>query len=80
VHAPRGRGPFPNWAAAAIDAYKIDHLDQVGADNWFWERACYEEELFNGFGYRGRGVHGARQAKEAHCLGKLYPARCWAFA
>jgi lysozyme family protein len=57
VHVPRGQPPFPNWTAAQIAAYKIDGLDKIGAANWSWERACYEEELFNGFGYRARGVH-----------------------
>jgi lysozyme family protein len=56
-HVPAGRGPFASWAAAAIDAYHLDHLDAVGAENWSWQRACYEEELFNGFGYRSHGVH-----------------------
>ena len=56
-HVPRGRGPFHSWAAAAIDAYHLDHLDAIGAANWSWERACFEEELFNGFGYRLHGVH-----------------------
>lgn len=57
VHVPKGRGPFKSWEDAAIDAYHIDALDQVGKDNWTWERACYEGELFNGFGYRAHGVH-----------------------
>jgi lysozyme family protein len=57
VHVPAGRGPFASWEAAAIDAYKIDHLDAIGAANWSWERSCYEEELFNGFGYRAYGIH-----------------------
>lgn len=57
VHVPRGRGPFPNWTAAAIDAYTLDHLDRVGKSNWTWARFCYEGELFNGFGYRAHGVH-----------------------
>jgi lysozyme family protein len=57
VNVPRGRGPFPNWTAAAIDAYTLDHLDQVGAANWTWARFCYEGELFNGFGYRSQGIH-----------------------
>lgn len=56
-HVPAGRGPFPNWTAAAIDAYRIDGLEKVGAANWTWARACYEEELFNGFGYRSHGIH-----------------------
>lgn len=57
VHVPAHRGPFPSWTAAAEDAYRIDGLDKVGAASWSWERACYEEELFNGFGYRARGIH-----------------------
>jgi lysozyme family protein len=57
VHVPKNRGPFASWTAAAIDAYHLDHLDAVGAKNWSWERACFEEELFNGFGYRIHGVH-----------------------
>lgn len=57
VHVPAHRGPFASWEAAAIDAYAIDHLNEVGAANWTWERACYEGELFNGFGYRAHGVH-----------------------
>ena len=57
VHVPKGRGPFTSWAAAAKDAYHLDGLDQVGAGNWTAARACYEGELFNGFGYRAHGVH-----------------------
>jgi lysozyme family protein len=56
THVPKGRGPFASWTAAALDAYHIDHLDAIGAANWSWERACYEGELFNGFGYRGHGI------------------------
>jgi lysozyme family protein len=52
IHVPKNRGPFNNWAEAARDAYHLDGLDQIGAENWTWERACYEGELFNGFGYR----------------------------
>lgn len=57
THVPKGRGPYPSWKAAALDAYHIDHLDQVGKENWTWERACYEGEVFNGMGYRSHGVH-----------------------
>lgn len=57
THVPRDRGPFPNWAAAAKDAYAIDGLDKVGAANWTAARACFEGELFNGFGYRAHGIH-----------------------
>jgi lysozyme family protein/peptidoglycan hydrolase-like protein with peptidoglycan-binding domain len=47
---PAGRGPFESWEAGAIDALKLDGLDKV--DEWTPERACYEIEKFNGFGYR----------------------------
>lgn len=57
THVPRGRGPFKNWEEACIDAYKLDGLDKVDRAKWTWERACYEGELFNGFGYRNRGVN-----------------------
>jgi lysozyme family protein len=57
THVPRGLGPYKSWAAAAVAAYRVDHLDKVGAANWTWARACYEGELFNGFGYRAHGIH-----------------------
>lgn len=57
VHVPRGRGPFPDWQSAAIDAYHLDGIDRVGAANWTWARACYEGEVFNGMGYRAHGIH-----------------------
>jgi len=50
-------GPFPDWTSAQIAAYKIDHLNTIGAANWDWPRACYEAELFNGFGPRAHGHH-----------------------
>lgn len=57
IHVPAHRGPYPDWEAAQIDAYQIDGLDKVGAANWSWERSCYEEETFNGMGYRANGRH-----------------------
>jgi lysozyme family protein len=53
VHVPRGRGPFKTWALGAIDALTLDRLNQV--TDWTWERACYEWELYNGFGPRSHG-------------------------
>lgn len=47
---PEGRGPFLNWHAGAIDALKYDKIDQV--TTWNWARACFQWELWNGFGYR----------------------------
>lgn len=55
THVPRGLGPYSDWKASAISAYKIDRLDQVGAANWTWARFCYESEAFNGFGPRNHG-------------------------
>lgn len=53
---PKGRGPFDNWEAGAIDALHLDGLDAV--DDWCWARACYEQELWNGFGPRDyHGIH-----------------------
>ena len=52
---PKGRGPFDSWEAGAADALALDGLDQV--KTWSPERACFEIEKFNGFGYRKRGVH-----------------------
>lgn len=51
---PKGRGPFDSWEAGAADALALDGLDQV--KTWSPERACFEIEKFNGFGYRKRGV------------------------
>lgn len=57
VNVPRNLGPYPNWEAAAEEAYHIDGLDALGSGNWTWARGCYEGELFNGFGYRAHGIH-----------------------
>lgn len=45
-------GPFPDWRTAAIEAYRLNGLDKVGAGNWTWELICFYGEMFNGFGYR----------------------------
>ena len=50
-------GPFNTWTEAQEAAYELDGLDKIGAANWDWQHACYEEELFNGFGYRAWGIH-----------------------
>lgn len=52
-HVPRGRGPFASWEAGAADALKLDHISAV--EDWSWARACYEWELWNGFGPRDHG-------------------------
>jgi lysozyme family protein len=55
ILVPKGRGPFDDWEAGAVDALVLDGLDQVKA--WTPERACFEIEKFNGFGYRKRGIN-----------------------
>ena len=67
IHVPKHRGPFPSWEAGCIDALHLDRLDLIasggfGSENagphgWTWARACYEAEIFNGFGYRAHNVH-----------------------
>lgn len=46
---PRGRGPFPNFEAGAIDALHYDSLDDVR--DWRLEKMLWHAEKFNGFGY-----------------------------
>ena len=53
VHVPRGRGPFDSWEKGAADALTLDHITQVKI--WTWPMACYEWELWNGFGPRNHG-------------------------
>jgi len=54
THVPRGRGPFPSWEAAAIDALKLDGVTKVV--DWRLEKALYYWELYNGWGYFNHGV------------------------
>jgi lysozyme family protein len=54
AQVPKGRGPFDSWEAGAADALALDGLDRV--KTWSPERACFEIEKFNGFGYRRRSV------------------------
>jgi lysozyme family protein len=53
IHVPKNRGPFASWALGAADALHLDGLDAVKV--WNIPRACYEPELYNGFGPRNRG-------------------------
>jgi lysozyme family protein len=46
---PRGRGPFPDFKAGAIDALHLDGLDRV--IDWRLEKALWHCERFNGLGY-----------------------------
>lgn len=59
VHVPKGRGPFKSWEDAAIDALQIDGLDRIGRESWMIERALFQLEKYNGFGYRRYGVPSA---------------------
>src|ERR1700692_1736635 len=56
VNVPANRGPFTSWGAAGLDAYHRDGLDKIGFQNWSWALCCYYGELFNGFGYRSKGI------------------------
>ena len=47
---PKGRGPFSTWESGALDALHLRGWDNI--KDWTWERACYEAERWNGFGYR----------------------------
>lgn len=55
TETPKGRGPFKTWEDGAIDALKVDGLDKI--TDWSPERACFEAEIYNGFGYRGQGIN-----------------------
>jgi len=46
---PKGRGPFPNFLAGAIDALKEDDL--VDVKDWRLEKILFWCTTFNGWGY-----------------------------
>ncbi|MGD9729564.1 MAG: hypothetical protein AB7R40_23635 [Nitrospiraceae bacterium] len=46
---PKGRGPFTSWEQAAVDAIRLKGLHRI--TDWAIERALYEFERFNGWGY-----------------------------
>ena len=55
VHVPRGRGPFRSWEEAAIDALAtLKRLHKV--TDWRLEKALYQLERYNGWGYHWRGL------------------------
>lgn len=49
TEVPAGRGPFANFVAGAVDALHLDDVDQV--KDWSAERAAYQWESYNGWGY-----------------------------
>lgn len=59
---PKNRGPWPDtidgFIAGALDALHLDGLDQIAKtpEGWSLTRFAYESELWNGFGYRARGI------------------------
>ncbi len=53
VDVPKGRGPFNTWEDGAIDALRLDDMDDV--HDWSWPMACYQWEKWNGFGPRRHG-------------------------
>lgn len=55
THVPSGMGPYSSWLESALAAYRLDGLDKVGIENYTWEMATYQWELFNGFGPRNHG-------------------------
>lgn len=54
---PKGRGPFKTWEDGAVDALRYDELDDLLAEDWTIEGACYACEKFNGFGYRAKKIN-----------------------
>jgi lysozyme family protein len=52
--APKGRGPFNSWEAAAIDAITIEKY--AFPNEWTLQKKLEFCESFNGNGYRKRGV------------------------
>lgn len=56
---PKGRGPFlqsypENFIVGGLDALHLDGLDKI--TDWSMERAAYEAEWWNGWGYRSHGI------------------------
>jgi lysozyme family protein len=51
---PVGRGPFDSFADGAIDALKLQHLS--GLSDWSIGNVLVRLEVFNGLGYRMKGV------------------------
>ncbi len=56
VHVPAGRGPFPSWEEAAIDALVNCAPHAARNKDWSIGGALAELEQYNGLGYASRGV------------------------
>ncbi|TGE00743.1 DNA/RNA non-specific endonuclease [Methylobacterium nonmethylotrophicum] len=59
VQIPKGRpkvwNPPNDWESSAVDALTMKGY--AGQEDWSVPRALYRFEAYNGWGYRGRGVH-----------------------
>jgi lysozyme family protein len=56
VHVPAGRGPFPSWEAAAIDALVNCAPHAARWKDWSTGGALTLLEQYNGLGYARRGL------------------------
>lgn len=55
THVPKGRGPFAGWQEAAIDALTLEGYSS-GLYHWDLPNLLENLELYNGMGYRKRGL------------------------
>lgn len=51
IHVPKGRGPFPSWEAAAIDALAVCPPHAASWHDWSIGGALTLLEQYNGLGY-----------------------------
>lgn len=56
THVPRGRGPFPSWEAAAIDALAVCPPYASKWTDWSPGGSLTLLELYNGKGYFNKGI------------------------
>ena len=80
VHVPAHRGPFTGpdaWERGCEDALGLDKVSSV--TDWCWTRACYEDELWNGFGPRAHGKHSGYlwAGTSVYDGGKYVSDNCW---
>ena len=80
VHVPAHRGPFTGpdaWECGCEDALALDKVSSV--TDWSWARACYEGELWNGFGPRAHGRHTGYlwAGTNIYDGGKYVSDNCW---
>lgn len=56
THVPKGRGPFPNWEAAAVDALAICPPFAARWKDWSPGGTMTLLEQYNGLGYANKGL------------------------